>query len=48
MFSLTLLLEFLSGKYSHLLELIGQFFHVVNLLLENDILQNFFSSYSYF
>ena len=37
---LSLLLEcfFLSGKYSHLLQSIDLFFHVVYFLLENDIL----------
>ena len=35
MFSLLLKYFFLSGKYSHLIDL---FFHVVYFLLENDIL----------
>ena len=38
---------FLSGKYSHLLQSIDLFLHVVYFFLENDI-WNFFSSYSYF
>ena len=46
MFSLLLEYFFLSGKYSHLLWSIDLFFHVVYFLLENDILWNFFSSYS--
>ena len=37
MFSLLLKYFFLSGKYSHLLRSIDLFFHVVYLLLENDI-----------
>ena len=37
MFSLLLKCFFLSGKYSHLLRSIDLFFHVVYLLLENDI-----------
>ena len=36
---------FLSGKYSHLIDL---FIHVVYFLLENDILWNLFSFSSYF
>ena len=44
----SLLLEFLSGKYSHLLQSIDLLFHMVYFLLENNVLWNFFSSYSYF
>ena len=38
----------LSDKYSRLLQSIDLFFHEVYFLLENDILWNFFSSYSNF
>ena len=38
----SLLLEFLSGKYSHLLYSIDLFFHVVYFLLENGIIWNLF------
>ena len=44
----SLLLEFLPGKYSHLLQSIDLLFHMVYFLLENNVLWNFFSSYSYF
>ena len=44
----SLLLEFLPGKYSHLLQSIDLLFHMVYFLLENNVLRNFFSSYSYF
>ena len=44
----SLLLEFLPGKYSHLLQSIDLLFHTVYFLLENNVLWNFFSSYSYF
>ena len=44
----SLILEFLSGKYSHLLLSIDLLFHMVYFLLENNVLWNFFSSYSYF
>ena len=45
---ITIGILFLSGEYSHLLESIDLVFHVVYVLLENDILSDFFSSYSYF
>ena len=45
---ITIGILFLSGKYSRLLYPIHLLFHVIYLLLENDILLNFFSSYSYF
>ena len=48
MFSLLLQYSFLSGKYSQLLWSIDLFFHVVYLLLDNDILWNSFPlTYSY-
>ena len=47
MFSLLVEYFFLSGKCSPMIT-IDLFFHVVYFLLENDILRNFFSSYSYF
>ena len=44
----SLLLQFLPGKYSHLLQSIDLLFHMVYFLLENNVSRNFFSSYSYF
>ena len=46
--SIGILFPFIVWKNSRLLQSIDPFFHEVYFLLENDILWNFFSSYSYF